>query len=114
MQDSESLKSIELKEKIKNREKIDRLFDEEEQYESEDEKKGDLNQLLLKGIGNMNFKIAFLLFFVYIILNSEIFIDNILSKIHCAIENNQTTNRGVMISGLFLSISYILLDMIFG
>lgn len=114
MKDCESLKSIEQKEKLKNRKKIDRLFeDDSDGYDSDDEKKGDLNQLFLKGMGNMNFKIAFLLFFVYIILNSEIFIDNILSKINCAVQDNQTTNRGVLVSAMFLSLAYIVLDMIF-
>ena len=113
MKDGESLKAIELKEKIKSRETIDRLFDDTESYESDDEKKGDLNQLFLKGMSNMNLKIAFLLFFVYIILNSEIFMDNVLGAIHGTIKDNQTTNKGVIISGMFLAISYILIDMIF-
>lgn len=116
MKDSESLKSIEMKEKIRTQEKISKLFDDDSdtEYEyEENKKKGDLNHFMLNGISNMNLKISILLLFLFIILNSEVFIDNILTKFEGTLVDGKTTNKGVFISSLFLAVGYIIIDMVF-
>jgi len=115
MKDSESLKSIELKEKLKDKRSIEKLFEDGSDVEEEEEieKKGDLNHMLINGISDMNIKIAIMLAFLYIILNSEIFIDNVLSKIDGTLDDGRTTNKGVFVSSLLLAIGYILIDLVF-
>lgn len=116
MKDSESLKAIELKEKLKDKRNIEKLFESDsdvEDHEEENEKKGDLNHMMINGISDMNVKISIMLIFLYIILNSEIFIDNILSKIDGTLVDGKTTNRGVFVSAILLAFGYILIDLIF-
>jgi hypothetical protein len=76
---------------------------------------GDLYQVSDKLYNMMNIKIAFLLFCVYIILNSDIFIEFSLSKMFCNIYdpvNDKVTNKAIIITGLCLSISYIIIDIL--
>jgi hypothetical protein len=76
---------------------------------------GDLYQVSDKLYNMMNIKIAFLLFCVYIILNSDIFIEFSLSKMFCNIYdpvNDKVTNKAIIITGLCLSISYIVIDIL--
>lgn len=117
MIDSETIKSIESKEKLKSREKVSKFFDADDwddcNMDDSDKKKGDLNQFIIGAFGKMNIKIAILLFFIYVIINSEIFIDNVLSKFSNTVDNGKTTNKGVMISALFVTLSYIIVDMLF-
>ena len=55
------------------------------------------------------------LFFLYIILNLDIFIDNVISKVFCKVydnENDKITNKGIIINGILLSMIYMLLDLL--
>lgn len=116
MKDSESLKTIELKEKLKDKRNIEKLFELDsdiDDQEEENEKKGDLNNMMINGISDMNIKISIMLIFLYIILNSEIFIDNILSKIDGTMNDGKTTNKGVFVTALLLALGYILIDLVF-
>lgn len=86
-------------------------------YEEKQKKKynetGDLYQLSNKIYELMNFKIGILLFFIYIILNMDIFIENTLSKMINGLydyKNDKITTKGTIISGLVLAILYIFLD----
>lgn len=76
---------------------------------------GDLYQVSDRLYNIMNIKIAFLLFCIYIILNSDIFIEFSLSKMFSNIYdpiNDKITNKAIIISGLCLSLSYIILDIL--
>lgn len=72
----------------------------------------DLNEFLIDCSKSINYKIAFLIFLAYIILNTDVFIENILSKFNNTSINNEITNKGIVISGLILSLTYILLDVL--
>lgn len=114
MKDAESLKSIELKEKLKDKRSIEMLFEEHSDSECEsDEKKGDLNHMLINVFSDMNIKISIMLMILYIVLNSEVFMDNVLSKIDGTMADGRTTNRGVFICAILLAMGYILIDLIF-
>lgn len=79
------------------------------------EKIGDLFQISNKIYDIMNIKIAFLIFLFYIILNTDTFIENVLSKIFNNIydsKNDAVTCKGIIISGILLSLIYIILDML--
>jgi hypothetical protein len=53
-------------------------------------------------------KKTFFLFLLFLMINSQVFITVILSKISGTTESNLlTTNKGVIIQGIFLSLAYI-------
>lgn len=65
-------------------------------------------------ISNMNIKIAILLFISYIILNTDIFTENILSNISKDTFDKNTlrvTNKGFIVTGLILIVIYLFLDL---
>lgn len=74
---------------------------------------GDLYQLSSKFYDLINIKIAFLLFIIYFILNTDVFIEKGLSKIFCGVydtSHDRFTEKGIVISGILLSIMYIIID----
>lgn len=102
-QDSEKLNINELKKEKDN------------ELKEKKEKTGDLFQISSKIYDIMNIKLAFLIFLFYIILNTDTFIENVLSKIFNNIydsKNDTVTCKGIIISGILLSLIYILLDML--
>lgn len=65
-------------------------------------------------ISSMNIKIAFLLFISYIILNTDIFTENILYNISNEAfdkKNMKVSNKGFVITGLILIIIYLFIDL---
>lgn len=79
----------------------------------DDNKTGDLFQLSSKFYDLINFKIAFLLFLTYYILNTDIFIEKGLGRIFCNVydsTHDKLTEKGIIISGIVLSLCYILYD----
>ena len=75
------------------------------------------NDNLSQMFGNMvcecNFKISFLLFIFYVIFNTDIFNKYVLSLLGGNIYNGgELSERGILIIGILLSISYIILDML--
>lgn len=77
---------------------------------------GDLYQLSNKFYELLNLKIAFLLFLLYYILNTDIFIElafsnNLLSNVYDRV-NDKITEKGIVISGIILSICYLIIDML--
>ena len=78
-------------------------------------KTGDLFQVSNKLYENTNIKIGIILFFIYIILNLDIFIENVLSKIFNNVydhNNDKILARGLIINGIILSLLYMLLDLL--
>lgn len=74
---------------------------------------GDLYQLSSKFYELINIKIAFLLFITYYILNTDIFIEKGLSRFFCGVydhTHDKFTEKGIVISGMLLSMFYILYD----
>lgn len=76
---------------------------------------GDLFQLSSKFYELINFKIAFLLFFTFYILNTDIFIEKGLNKLFTNVydtNNDKLTDKGILLSGIILSMSYIIYDLL--
>ena len=69
---------------------------------------------LIGGLANsINYKMVILIFLVYILLNSDVFINRILSKIDGTTTYNPLNSpntKGHVILGLLLSMCYILID----
>lgn len=101
--DSEKLNLTELKKEKDN------------EIKQKKEQTGDLFQISNKIYEIMNIKIAFLIFLFYTILNTDTFVENVLSKIFNNIydsKNDTVTCKGIIISGIILSVIYMLLDML--
>lgn len=65
-------------------------------------------------ISKMNIWIAILLFIIFILINTSFFVDEILKKINSdfvAIDGN-LTSAGIIIQGVFLSLAYIVIDLL--
>jgi hypothetical protein len=77
---------------------------------------GDLYQLSNKFYDLLNIKIAFLLFLIYYILNTDIFIElafsnNFIKNVYDR-TNDKITEKGIVISGIILSMCYLVIDML--
>jgi hypothetical protein len=85
-----------------------------------DEKKenetGDLYQLSNNFYDLLNIKIAFILFLLYYILNTDIFVElafsnKVLSDAYDS-TSDKITEKGIIISGIILSLCYLVIDML--
>ena len=70
--------------------------------------KDDFSDLLVNMNKQFSYKIAALLFIFYLIINSDIFIENVLggisSSLHVA---SDPTDMGVIVQGIFITLAYI-------
>jgi hypothetical protein len=76
---------------------------------------GDLYQLGNKLYELLNIKLAVIIFFIYVILNSDIFIENTISKYFnniYDITNDKLTEKGIILSGILLSLCYLIIDLL--
>jgi hypothetical protein len=68
---------------------------------------------LIGAVGGNTFKMSFLLFIIFILLTSDVFIENILSsKDNSYAEGRGVTLKGAVTQGLILSICYIILNIL--
>ena len=76
---------------------------------------GDLYQLSSKFYDLLNFKITFILCLVYYILNSDRFIEFGLERLFTNSYdkvNDKITEKGIILSGIILSLCYLILDLL--
>ena len=75
-------------------------------------KVNDIGDMVFDGIiGKIPFKIATILFFVVIFINSDIFNDNVLNKFPDAVDvTNNPTPFGTIVKSIFIILAYILID----
>ena len=93
----------------------DPIFSQDSPCKKSDSDTGDLYQLSSKFYDLINIKIAFLLFITYFILNTDVFIEKGLSKLFCGvydITHDKFTEKGIVLSGILLSIFYIIFDLL--
>ena len=76
------------------------------------ERPDDLTSLFTDVFKFSNIKIALFIFFLFIILSSDIFIDKMLSKVTGAVDGRCPTGKGTIIQGLLLVLCYIIFDML--
>ena len=82
--------------------------------DSESSDKHDFFDVFGSFFGKVHIWIAILLFVLYILINTNFFVDDILKKISAnfvAADGNPTTN-GIIAQGVFLSIGYIIIDLL--
>jgi len=78
--------------------------------------KGDLFHICSKVYDSSKIKIASILFFIFIILNTDIFAENILNKFFknsYDAEYDTITEKGIIISALIMALLYIILDILY-
>jgi hypothetical protein len=94
-------------------EKIKGLADDEcEELLEKNSNSTDLMKLSGGVLSNINYKVAFMLFVISIVIFSDVFIDTVIRPFGNTVEAECTTTKGTMIQLLFLTISYILIDLI--
>lgn len=98
-------------------EKIVGLSDDDDDEVVNDEprkksKSTDLIKVSSGILGNINYKVSFMLFVISMIIFSDVFIDNVIRPFGGTVEAECTTTKGTMLQLMFLTISYILLDLI--
>ena len=70
----------------------------------------DLTAILADTVAGIDFKIVFLIYIVYIMLSTDIFITRILGRFSGAIEYNQPTSWGVILQGTFFVLAYLIIN----
>ncbi len=92
-------------------------FDKLEKSSSKKEKSSksapsDIPAIVADILLGLPWSLALVMFIMYILLNSDIFINNVLSRIPDAAKNMVPTNKGTFISGFILSIVLIIAYML--
>lgn len=79
------------------------------------EQKNDLFTLISNIYDSSKIKTTFLIFLFYMCLNFDFFIENVLMKISknsFDIQKDKLTTKGIIISGMILSLFYIIIDLL--
>jgi hypothetical protein len=77
-----------------------------------DAKSSDFIQETGNLLSNINYKVAIMLFFISMLIFSDLFIDKFLTKFDNAVYGEATTTKGTMIQLIFLVIGYIIADLL--
>jgi hypothetical protein len=96
-------------------ESIDDDNDDNVEEEDRPKKKSKKTDFLKVGgniLTNINYKVAFLLFVVSMIIFSDTFIENVIYKFNGTNNGACTTTKGTLLQLTFMVISYIILDLI--
>lgn len=72
----------------------------------------DLWSLFSGVIKKINIKMSIMIFFIFIILNITSVLKILLAPFVDTFENEKITNKGIMIQGLFLTLMYVILDIL--
>jgi len=82
--------------------------------DSDSDDGGDFISMGSDALGRANWKIAFLMFLIGIFALSDVFIEGVLTKSNDAEVDGIPTSKGTMIQLAFLSVAYILVDLLVG
>jgi hypothetical protein len=69
-----------------------------------------LGDIFTDALTATNYKMIFLLMFVFIIITSDVFTSRILYRFDGAVDNNVANSYGTLLQSMFLAIGYIILD----
>jgi hypothetical protein len=71
----------------------------------------DATGILSSALGNVNWRTAILLFVVFMLISSDVFVER-LNSISGAVDGRFPTGKGTVIQGLTLALAYIVLDVL--
>lgn len=83
-----------------------------EDIDDDGKKPDDLASAFVGFFTTLNYKLLLFLFLFFILVNSDIFVDKILSNIEGAVEVREPTAKGTVIQGLILVFFYMIVDLI--
>lgn len=66
----------------------------------------------IEGLRQLNWKMYGLLFIIFILITSDIFIDRILSRFKGAVSGTEATSYGTIIQGIMLVLFYMIIEFI--
>jgi len=78
---------------------------------SDGSSKDDLHTMFIKISQKVNIKIAIILYFVFIVIHSSSFVNDVLAK-QGLTEGRYPTNTGILVQGLVLVLVYMILDVL--
>ena len=73
-------------------------------------KKVSIGDMFLDLIKKIKYKYVFWIFILFILLNSDIMVNNVISKFSGAVEQRNPTGYGVFIQGLVFSLCFLIID----
>jgi hypothetical protein len=73
----------------------------------------DIGGMLINMSSTIHFKKIILIWLIYLLMNTELFLENILSKFSNTSNENSLTMKGTFICSLFLVLCIILIDFIY-
>lgn len=79
---------------------------------SKDGNNTDLMKMSGNLLTNINYKVAFLLFIVGMIIFSDVFIESVIGKFSDSVDGDSPTTKGTIIQLLLIVLAYIILDLI--
>ena len=92
--------------------RFDRMVDSEEIHGSAKTPPDDISSLF-GAVGQKNLKIAFFMFIVFVFLNSDVFVEKVLSnKENTYTEGRLVNANGTIVQGVFLAIIYIIISIL--
>ena len=88
-------------------------FDDIEEETSKGSKgPDDFSGILADFFVNINYKLIFVIFVLYLALNSDLFVDKVLSKIEGAVEHGAPSTKGTFALGILLVLFYVVFDLL--
>jgi hypothetical protein len=76
-----------------------------------EKERDDFPSLGIDLLKKINFKVAIFLFAISFLLNSDIFIEKVLTKFKNAVNGDLPTSKGIVIQLVMLTIGYIIIDL---
>jgi hypothetical protein len=86
--------------------------DEVEKSKSKSVCRNDFASMLIEFVRLINFKMAFYIFILGLLIFSSLFVERVLVGFSSAVEDGTPTNKGVIIQLTFLSLAYIIIDLL--
>jgi hypothetical protein len=77
---------------------------------SRDEKPDSFQYIFVDVMSKLNWKVAVILFLVFVILSSELMMEKVYHSIPGAVKNGALTNTGVLVQGVMLVLFYMVVD----
>lgn len=87
--------------------------DVEEEMDNNSRRPDSFIDMFADFFSGVNYKIIFFLFIIFMFINSDIFIEKVLSRFDGAVEGRSTiTNKGTFVSSIVLILFYMTFDML--
>ena len=90
----------------------DNTENKKKKIKKDKDKKDDFVQMSVCLLNNINFKVAFFLLLIGMIIFSDMFINGVIGKFQNTMHGECTTTKGTILQLIFLVISYIVIDLL--